>query len=304
MTDRFTALHVFVAVCDARGFAPAARRLRLSPSVVTRAVASLEARLGVRLLQRTTRTVRQTEAGLRFLEHARRILAELEDAERSARQEVTEPTGRLVVAAPVLFGRLHVASLLSSLLEAHPQLTGELQLSDRNVNLVEEGIDVAVRIGSLADSSLVARRLGRTRRVLVASPRYLARVGGAPGHPSELPRHAVVAFQALTPGRDWTFHPPEGAPFQVEVAPRFTTNSGDAALDHATRGGGITAAFCYQVDAAVRSGALVEVLSAFAPPPVPIQAVFPSSRLLSGKVRAFVALAERVAPTWQFLKAQ
>ncbi len=300
--DRFDAMRTFLAVCDAGGFAAAARRLKRSPSVVTRAVAGLEARLGVRLLQRTTRTVRLSEAGTRFLERARRILAEVEEAEASAQQERAQPTGRLVVAAPLLFGRLHVAPLLSTLLEAHPTLSAELQLSDRLVNLVEEGVDVALRIGSLLDSSLVAHRLGRTRRVLVASPRYLERSGGPPAHPSELRRHALVAFSSLTPGPFWTFHDAKGAPFSVEVQPRFATNGGDTALDYAVQGGGITAAFRYQVEASLRAGALVEVLAGFAPPPVSIQAVFPSSRLLSGKVRAFLSVAERVAPTWQFLE--
>jgi DNA-binding transcriptional LysR family regulator len=177
MTDRLDAMYAFIAVCDEQGFAAAARRLQLSPSVVTRLVASLEQRLGVRLFQRTTRTVRITEAGSRFLERARRIVNDVEEAELSAQEERARPRGLLTVAAPLLFGRMHVAPLLSTLLETHPQLSADLRLSDRLVGLVEEGIDVAIRIGNLADSGLIARRLGQTRRVLVASPAYLEAKG-------------------------------------------------------------------------------------------------------------------------------
>ena len=300
MPDRFDAMHVFVAVCEARGFSPAARKLELSPSVVTRLVAGLEERLGVRLLQRTTRSVRVTEAGLRYLEHARRILAEVEEAESSAQGERAEPRGRLVVAAPLLFGRMHVAPLVSKLLDAHPGLSAELQLSDRFVNLVEDGVDVAIRIGELADSASVARRLGATRRVLVASPAYLERCGGAPRAPADLAGHALIAFLAVTPGREWAFRAADGAALTIAVEPRFSTNSGDAAIERAIAGGGITAALSYQVEPAKRAGALVEVLSEFAPAPAPIQALFPSTRLLSAKVRAFLDLAQKAARDWSF----
>ena len=187
---------VFAAVCDANGFAPAARRLRLSPSVVTRLVASLEERLGVRLLQRTTHSLHLTEAGMRYLERVRRILGEVEEAEEAARSERTAPRGKLVVTAPVIFGRLHVAPLLSRYMALHPQVTAELQLSDRNTHLVEEGIDVAVRIGSLDDSALVARRLGENRRVVVASAAYLQRRGW-PKHPGDVAGHDLILFGPL-----------------------------------------------------------------------------------------------------------
>jgi DNA-binding transcriptional LysR family regulator len=301
MADRLEAMRAFVAVCEAHGFSAAARRLGWSPAAVTRLIASLEDRLGIRLLQRTTRTVKLTDAGGRFLERARRILAEVEEAERSAQDERAEPRGRLVVAAPLLFGRMHVAPLVSRFLQQCPQAGADLQLSDRFVSLVEEGIDIAIRIGHLADSGLVVRRLGRTRRVLVASPAYLAAHRGAPQHPSELKEHSLIAFRSIAAGQEWTFQGPRGNHFHLEVDPRFATNSGDAAINHAAGGGGITAAFCYQVDSALRAGTLVEVLRAFSPPAVPIQAVFPTSRLLSNKVRAFLSLAEGVAPTWQFV---
>lgn len=293
-------MRAFVAVCDSQGFAPAARKLALSPSVVTRLVAGLEDRMGVRLLQRTTRSVRVTEAGAGYLERARRILADIEEAESAAQDERTEPHGRLVVAAPLLFGRIHVAPVVSQLLDAHSGLSAELQLSDRLINLVEDGVDVAIRIGELADSSLIARRLGATRRVLVAAPSYLEQHGGAPEEPSQLADHALIAFLALTPGREWSFRGPGSPPLMVPVNPRFATNSGDAAIEHALAGGGITAALSYQVETARRAGALVEVLADFAPPAMPIQALFPSPRLISAKVRAFLEFAQRAARSWSF----
>ena len=301
MSDRFAAMHAFVAVCDAQGFAAAARRLDVAPSMVTRLVAGLEVRLGVRLLHRTTRTVRLTGAGARFLDRARRILAEVEEAEASAQDEHTEPRGRLVVNAPLLFGRMHVAPVMSDYLAAHPQVTAELQVSDRFCNLVEDGVDVAVRIGNLASSGLIARRLGQTRRMLVASPAYLAAQGGPPRSPSELAGHQLILFRAMPSGRDWTPQQPDGSALASGAPPRFVTDSGDAAFAHAVGGGGITAAFCYQVAAALRAGALVEVLADMAPPPVPIHAVFPSARLMSAKVRAFLDMVEQAASRWQFL---
>ena len=301
MPDRLDAMQAFAAVCDLHGFAPAARRLGVAPSVVTRLVAGLEARLGVRLLQRTTRSLRLTEAGERFLHRAQAILADVEEAEAAAQDAQAQPIGRLTVAAPLLFGRMHVAPVVSRFLAAHPQASAELRLSDRFCNLVEDGVDVAVRIGALASSGLVARRLGQTRRMLAASPAYLAAHGGPPGTPADLARHTLISFQAMAPGREWVFRGPDGAALPVVVEPRFATDNADVALAHAAAGGGITELLCYQVDAALRSGALVEVLGAFAPPPVPIQAVFPTARLLSRKVRVFLDMLEQAAAGWTFL---
>ena len=202
--DRFSAMKAFVAVADARGFAPAAQRLGMSPSVVTRLVARLESQLGIRLLQRTTRSVTLTDAGTRYLERARRVLSELEEAEESASAERARPTGRLVVSAPAMFGRLHVSPLMCRYLNLNPDVVGELSLSDRMVSLVEDGIDLAVRIGHLADSSLIARRAGETRRVLVASPSYLER-RGVPATPLELARHQTIQFSPLATAADWSF---------------------------------------------------------------------------------------------------
>ena len=299
MADRIDAMRAFVAVCDLDGFAPAARRLAVSPSVITRQVAALEQRLGVRLLQRTTRTVRVTDAGHRLLERTRRILAEIDEAERAAQNENAAPQGQLVVAAPLLFGRMHVAPIVSRLLAAHSGVDVSFQLSDRNANLVEDGVDVAIRIGALDASGLIGRRLGQTRRILVASPRYLA-AHGIPEHPSALPLHRTIAFAAMAASPRWTFAERGGGSIAVDVRPRLITNSGDAAIAHAIGDGGITAALSYQVDPALASGAVVEVLAAYAPPAVPIQAVFPTARLMSSALRAFLDLAGQEAAGWMF----
>lgn len=287
----------FVAVCDAHGFASAARRLGLSPSVVTRQLAALEDALGVRLLNRTTRSLHLTEAGARYLERARRILAEVEEAELVAQGESAEPSGRLSVAAPLIFGRQHVAPLLTRFLALNPRTRAELSLSDRVIDLIEEGRDLAIRIGRLPDSTLIARRLGETRRVVVASPAYLARAG-EPQHPAELARHAVIAFTALFPIPDWRFVE-DGHELRVRVEPRLSSDSGDVALAHAVEGGGLTRALSYQTRAAIADGRLVEVLAAYAPEPLPIQAVYPSARFLPVKVRAFLDLLEREVD-WRF----
>ncbi len=297
MTDRFDAMQAFVAVADAEGFAPAARRLGLSPSAVTRSVAALEERLGLRLLQRTTRRVALTDAGRRFLLRARRILADLREAEDSAAAERAAPSGHLVVAAPVMFGRLHVGPLVCEFLSLHPAVTGELTLSDRNVDLLEDGVDVALRIGELQDSTLVARRVGETRRIWVAAPDYLA-MAGVPQGPEDLGRHRVIHCSALGAERAWRFHR-DGAMTVQAITPRYVTNSVDAALWHAAQGGGVTTALAYQAQEAVRMGRLVAVMEAHEPPPLPIQFVYPSARLLSAKVRALVALA-RGTRDWRF----
>jgi DNA-binding transcriptional LysR family regulator len=295
--DRFAAMQAFVAVADARGFAPAAHRLGLSPSVVTRLVARLESQLGIRLLQRTTRSVTLTDAGTRYLERARRVLSDLEEAEESASAERARPTGRLVVSAPAMFGRLHVAPLMCRYLNMNPDVVGELTLSDRNVSLVEDGIDLAVRIGHLADSSLIARRAGVTRRVLVASPSYLERYG-SPATPLELARHQTIRFSPLATAADWSFRQ-DDRELRVPLASHYVTNSADAALWHAEHDGGLTFALSYQVAEAVKAGRLRIVLETFEPPVLPIHFVYPSSRLLSAKVRTFVELAAATCD-WRF----
>ncbi len=295
--DRFSAMKAFVTVADARGFAPAAQRLGISASAVTRLVARLEEGLGIRLLQRTTRSVSLTDAGARYLERARRILSDLEEAEDSALAERARPTGRLVVSAPAVFGRLHVGPLMCRYLTQYPEVVGELTLSDRMVSLVEDGIDLAVRIGNLADSSLIARKAGSTRRVVVASPAYLAR-HGEPATPHDLVRHQTIQFSPLASTPDWSFSD-EGEELRVSLASHYVTNSADPALWRAEHDGGLTFALSYQVADAVKEGRLRIVLECFEPRPLPIHFVYPSSRMLSAKVRAFIELAA-ASCDWRF----
>jgi DNA-binding transcriptional LysR family regulator len=286
--DRIDAMQAFVAVADLRGFAPAARKLGLSPSGVTRLVAALEDRLGARLLQRTTRSVTLTDVGARYLERIRRILADVEEAEGSAEGERTRPSGRLVVSAPVGFGRLHVSPLMSAYLMRYPEVSGELRLADRMINLVEDGVDLAVRIGHLADSSLVARHVGEMRRIVVASSAYLKQ-RGEPRTPEAIASHATIQFGAMSASPDWRFV--EGSrDIRVACTPRFTTNSADAAIQYAEQGGGLTRVLAYQAADAIKAGRLSVVLEKFEEPPLPIHLVYPTSRLLSAKVRAFVDL--------------
>lgn len=296
--DRLETMAVFVAVADLRGFAPAARRLGLSPSAVTRMIAALEDRLSIHLLQRTTRSVTLTDAGARYLESARRILSAVEEADAAARAERSEPTGRLVVAAPSSFGRLQVAPLLSEFLARYPAVRGELTLTDRLVNLLEEGVDVAVRIGHLDDSSFRVRAVGVTRRVLVASPAYLAQ-RGRPRTPAELAGHALIQFTSLQPTPEWTFAQ-AGALERVSLSPALVTNSADVAVEHAERGGGLAQVLAYQALAGLRAGRLSLVLSAYEQAPVPIQLVYPGARLISASVRAFIELAVATR-AWDFV---
>jgi DNA-binding transcriptional LysR family regulator len=295
--DRIDAMQAFAAVAELRGFAPAARKLGLSPSGVTRLVAALEGRLGARLLQRTTRQVALTDVGTRYLERIKRILADVEEAEGSVQDERTRPSGRLVVSAPIGFGRLHVSPVMSAYLKRHSEVSGELRLSDRMINLVEEGVDLAVRIGHLADSSLVARQVGQMRRIVVASPAYL-KARGEPKTPEAIASHDTIQFGATAAPPDWRFVA-DGTEIRVTPTPRFTTNSADAAIQYAEQGGGLTRVMFYQAAAAIKAGRLKIVLAKFEQPPLPIHIVYPTSRLLSAKVRTFIDLVTERSD-WQF----
>jgi DNA-binding transcriptional LysR family regulator len=295
--DRFDAMQAFVAVADLKGFAPAARKLGLSPSGVTRLIAALEERLGARLLQRTTRSVTLTDVGARYLERARRILGDVEEAEDSAQDQRTRPSGRLVVSAPLGFGRLHVSPVMSTYLTRYPDVSAELRLSDRMVNLVEDGVDLAVRIGHLADSSLVARHVGEMRRIVVASPDYL-RQHGVPEKPAAVASHQTIQFGALSAAPDWRFVE-DGREIRLAPTPRFATNSADAAIQYAEQDGGLTRVLAYQAAEAIKAGRLQIVLAPFEPPALPIHIVYPTSRLLSAKVRAFIDLVTDISD-WHF----
>lgn len=287
--DRLDSLRVFVAVAEDSGFAAAARRLGLSPPAVTRAVAALEARIGARLLHRTTRIVRPTEAGQRFLVDARRILAELEEAEASAAGAQSEPRGTLTLTAPVLFGRLHVAPLVFAFRRAHPQVAVRLLLIDRVVDLLEEGVDLALRIADLPDSSLSALRVGSLRRQVVGSPDYLAR-RGRPSRPDDLAEHEAIAFAAGGAPRDWTFG---SGPTRRTVRPRASlfVNNADVAVAAALDGLGLTRVLSYQVAAELADGRLEAVLEDFRTPDIPVHLVHPEGRRASARLRAFLDFA-------------
>ncbi len=287
--DRLHEMEVFVAVAVAGSFAKAGARLRISPPAVTRAISSLEDRLGARLFNRTTRSLSLTEAGARFLESARRLLTDLDVAEKSAAGETAVPHGRLTVTTSVTFGRSVLAPIVCAFLAAHPRITVSVLLLDRIANLVEEGIDVAVRIGELPDSSLVARRVGEVRRVLVASPGYLAK-RGQPEAPADLKLHSIIAFTGLMPNREWRFVDRRG-PNHVSFTPRLEINDAVAAIGAVEMGDGITIALSYMVAQQIREGRLVPVLDQFSPPPAPVHIVYPQGRLVAPKVRAFVDFA-------------
>ena len=295
--DRIDAMQAFVAVADLEGFAPAARKLKLSPSAVTRLVAALEDRLGARLLQRTTRKVALTDAGTRYLERARRILADVEEAERAAESERTRPSGRLVVSAPLGFGRLHVSPVMTAYLKRYPDVSGELRLEDRVVSLVEDGVDLSVRIGELADSSLVARQVGEMRRIVVASPAYL-KARGEPKSLAAIASHDTIQFGSAAGVADWRFVE-AGREIRIDCTPRFSTNSSDAALQYAEAGGGLTRLMAYQAAASLKAGKIKIVLQKFELPALPIHVVYPTSRLLSAKVRTFIDLVTEIAD-WHF----
>jgi DNA-binding transcriptional LysR family regulator len=295
--DRIDAMQAFVTVADLKGFAPAARKLGLSPSGVTRLIAALEDRLGARLLQRTTRQVTLTDAGARYLERARRILSDVEEAESAAEGERTRPGGRLVVSAPNGFGRLHVSPVMSAYLKRYPEVSADLRLSDRMINLVEEGVDLAVRIGHLPDSTLVARHVGEMRRIVVASKEYLKR-RGEPKTPEAIAGHDTIHFGAMTAEPEWRFVA-DGREIRVSSTPRFASNSADAAIQYAEAGGGLTRVLAYQAADSLKAGRLKIVLAPFAPPALPIHVVYPTSRLLSAKVRTFIDLVTEISD-WHF----
>ena len=287
--DRLQAMTTFVAVVDSGGFASAARKLNLSPPVVTRAVAELEERLGLRLLTRTTRYVRVTDAGARFAEDCRRILAEIEEAETVATGTHAAPRGTLTLTAPVLFGQLYVTPILVRYLQQFPEVDAQCLFLDRVVNVVEEGIDVAVRIGELPDSSLQAARVGRVRRVLVAAPTYLM-AQGVPQRPEDLARHAIVSASGVTPVSEWRFND-AGKPLLQRMQPRMRTTTNDSAIAAAVAGLGITRLLSYQVASHVRSGALQVLLEDFESAPLPVHVVHHEGRRATQKVRAFIDLA-------------
>ena len=279
-------MRVFVAVAEEQGFAPAARRLAMSAPAVTRAVAALEERIGTRLLHRTTRIVRLTEAGGRFLADCKRILGEIEEAEASAAGSHAEPRGQLAVTAPVMFGRMHVAPVVLEFLALHPRVTARMLFLDRVADLIDEGLDVAVRIAHLPDSSLHAVRVGSVRRVVCASPEYLA-ARGAPRVPADLSQHDAIALSLGAASEEWSFA--SGETFGPPA--RLVVNSNDVAIAAAIAGQGVTRVLSYQIASELHAGRLQVVLADFEPPAIPVSVVYAEGRRAAAKVRAFVDFA-------------
>lgn len=287
--DRFQGMAVFVAVAEAESFAAAARRLRMSPPAVTRAVAALEARLGARLLTRTTRRVRVTDAGARYLEDARRILLELEEADEAAVGVNATPRGHLAVTAPALFGKLYVMPIIVAYQRNFRETTVSALFVDRVVNLLDEGLDVGIRIGPLPDSSLRAIRVGQVRRVVCASAGYLKK-HGVPKTPAELARHPVIAATAVSPGAEWAFVKGRER-IAVKLNPRIRVNTNDGAIEAAKGGFGLTRLISYQIAGELAAGQLKTVLPDYEEAPWPIHVVHREGRHGPAKVRSFVDLA-------------
>lgn len=297
--DKLEGMRIFVAVADARGFAPAARQLGMSPPAVTRAIVALESHVGAQLLRRSTRSVSLTEAGARFHADCKRILADIGEAEASASGAHAVPQGLLSITAPSMFGRMHVAPVLLGFLAQHPQVSVRSWFSDQIVHLLDEGFDVAVRIAHLPDSGLTAVCVGHVRRVLIASPQYLA-AHGVPRRPSDLAQHQGVGFsQHGAASAPWVFYPPEGkARADGEVAHpqmRLLGNAGELSIAAALAGHGLARALSYQVADDVLAGRLQIVMADHEPAPIPVQLVQAEGRKAAAKVRAFVAhAAERL----------
>jgi DNA-binding transcriptional LysR family regulator len=291
--DRLSAMAVFVKIVEAGSLTAAARATGGSLAAVSRQLAQLEDRLGVRLLQRSTRKLSLTEGGRGYFERAKRILGEVEEAELLLAEAESAVAGRLVVSAPVLFGRLHVAPAIAGFLAAYPQVALELLLEDRYVDLIAESVDVAVRIGELGDSSLIARKLGEFRRVVCAAPDYLAR-HGRPRRPDELAQHGCLVFSMLADATLWHFR--EGArELAVRVTGRFRSSNADAVLTAAIGGAGIALAPSWQVREAIAAGRLLTLLEEFALPAIPIHALYPTARYRAPKIRAF---GDHLARLW------
>jgi DNA-binding transcriptional LysR family regulator len=284
--DRLGGMQVVVAIADGGSLTAAADALGMSLPTVVRRLAALERQVGVRLFHRTTRRVGPTDEGRLFVDRCRAVLAAVEDAEAAVSERVAVPRGRISITASELFGRRFVTPIACRVASAHPQLSVELLLTDRVTNLVEEGVDVAIRLGQLADSSLVAHRVGEVRRVVCASPAYLKRQG-AIRQPRDLAGRRCVSFTSVTPGSEWRFRDGSKA-LGVKVPVAFACNQVDAAMQACIDGLGPGAFLSYQVAEARAAGKLKYVLEAFEPPPLPVSIVYPHARHRSAAVRLFV----------------
>jgi DNA-binding transcriptional LysR family regulator len=287
--DRFEAMSILVAAVEAGSLSAAARRLGTPLTTVSRKVSELEAHLKTRLLNRSSRQLTLTDAGRSYVAACRRILEDVGDAERAASGEFSAPKGDLAVAAPIVFGRLHVLPVAIEFLKTYPDINIRLVLSDSVVNLVEEHLDVAVRIGELADSSLVATRTGSIRRVICGSSHYFAE-RGVPESPADLATHDCITFEGLMPNDRWRFTVGRSE-VSVPIRSRLIVNTAEAAIDAAIAGLGVTRVLSYQIANALRDGALKMALREFEPAPVPVSLVYAGGRLLPLKLRAFLDFA-------------
>lgn len=287
--DQLHLISVFVAVVDTNGFAGAARKLGISPPAVTRAINELETQLGVRLLTRTTRIVRVTEPGARYVEDCRRILADFTEANESVGGLHSAPRGRLTLTAPVLFGARYVTPIVTEYLQRYPEVSASCWFLDRLVNLIEEGVDAAVRIGDLPDSSMQAIPVGHVRRVICGAPGYLAQ-HGIPDAPDDLRQHVIISASGVTPTPEWRLAQ-DGAPCVVKLQPRLITTTNDSAVAATVSGFGLARLLSYQVADQLRDGQLEIVLGEFEPAALPINLVHREGRHASRKVRAFLDLA-------------
>jgi DNA-binding transcriptional LysR family regulator len=287
--DRLASMSVFLAVVDAGSLSAAGRQLGMPLATVSRKVSELESHLGARLLNRSTRRLTLTDAGRTYREACKRIMEDVNEAERTASGEFTAPMGELVVTAPIVFGRLHVLPIAVEFLATYPDVDVRLVLGDRVVNLLDDHLDVAVRIGELPDSSLIALRVGTIRRVVCASPGYLA-AHRAPQQPAELASHQCITFDALVTSTAWDFRI-EGVNVAIPVRSRLTVNTAEAAVDAAIAGAGVTHVFSYQVEDAKRARALSVLLRRFEPAPFPVSLVYSKQRRLPLKLRAFLDFA-------------
>jgi len=286
--DRWQAMKVFVKVAEAKGFAEAARRLHMSPPAVTRAVAALEETIGARLLVRTTRSVTLTEAGTRFFEDCSRILADLAEAEASAAGSYARPSGVLTLTASVMFGQRYVLPIVTDYLAEYPHVSVRTLFVDRVVNIVDEGVDVAIRIGHLPNSGFSALKVGSVRRVVCGAPSYFAE-HGAPVTPADLADHAIISATSAWASTEWRFGQDDKS--IVHVSPRLFCNTNDAALRAAIGGFGLTRLLSYQVAPSLLSGELQTVLSGYEELPLPIHIVHPEGRHAPAKVRTFIDFA-------------
>ncbi|GGX36324.1 LysR family transcriptional regulator [Undibacterium squillarum] len=284
--DRFVQLTAYVAVAEEESFARAARRLNMSAPALTRTIAALEQSLGVKLLNRTTRFVRPTDAGLRYLDDARQILARMQEADDAVVGINAAPRGHLTMTAPVLFGKMFVMPQLVSYLQTYPDMQVSALFLDRVVNMLEEGVEVGVRIGELADSSMRAIRVGSIRRVLCASPQYLAQ-HGTPQTPADLTHHQIIAATGVGTNAEWKFAH-KGEPLSMRVKPRLTVSTNDAAICAVSMHAGIARLLSYQVAQELQQGSLQTVMTDYEPAPWPVHVVHREGRGGSARVRSLV----------------